>query len=72
MNMKKDYIKPLVYVDLVEVRANFLDMSYGGDAGDNDPKFGDARQRYYSESTSNDKRGYGSNGGGNSGWGSLW
>lgn len=69
MNMKKDYIKPLVCVDLVEIKSNFLDMSYRGEGGTGESE---SRQRYYSESTSNDKRGYGSSGGRNSGWGSLW
>jgi len=73
--MKRIYVKPWISVDCFEVKASILEMSYGGDSGDEDPKDSDARERYYFQQSNNDRssrRGYGSYGSGKSGWGSLW
>jgi hypothetical protein len=70
--MKKEYIKPCVCFDTFEVKANILEMSFGGEEG---PGKGEARQRDSNEwasNTKNGQRGYGSYGSRNTGWGSLW
>ena len=69
--MKKDYIKPCVCFDIFEVKANILEMSFGGEDG---PGKGEARERHFGWSTDDNRsqRGYGSNGSSGSGWGSLW
>lgn len=68
MNMKKDYIKPRICIDSFEIMSCILEMSYGGDSEGSM----ESRQRYTEPYDGNNKRGYGSNGGRNSGWGSLW
>jgi len=68
--MKKDYIKPCIFVDTFELKTLILDMSWGGTGG---PGESEARDRYpYGSTDKRGQRGYGSNGSSGTGWGSLW
>ncbi|MBP5478968.1 MAG: hypothetical protein J6Y15_06370, partial [Bacteroidaceae bacterium] len=73
--MKKEYIKPCVIIDSLELMSFVLsgsDLSNAGDAGDDDPKETEARWRNdYAAGSKNGQRGYGSYGSRNTGWGSL-
>ena len=76
--MKKDYIKPCVIIDSLELLSYVLSgsasLSNGGDADQpTDPKDSEARWRNnYAATSGNGQRGYGSYGSRNTGWGSLW
>ena len=70
--MKKDYIKPYVCFDTFEVKANILEMSYGGnDSGEGQAGARERNSNEWASNTKNGQRGYGGNGSNGSGWGSL-
>ena len=75
--MKKDYIKPCVIIDSLELLSFVLsgnDLSYGGEVGGGDSHDADARERYLDSSSSGwrGQQGSSSNGASRKGWGSLW